>query len=115
MIISSRSHGSFAQTPAGAGVRRKFPPANPLARRPRCVMLAARQQRRLPPERTLLIDDAERAKHIAALQRQRMVENVQNSHHSHRLLLMITPHDRGSSGGRVSFMAPDILLKWFCA
>ena len=73
----------------------KFPPADPFARGPRRIMLAARQQHGLPPQRPLLIDDAERAKHIAALQRQRMVEYVQNSHHSHRLLLMITPHHAG--------------------
>jgi hypothetical protein len=67
------------QLRADPGWRRgaqEFPPADPLARRPRRIMLAAGQQHRLPPERTLLIDDAERAKHIAALQRQRMVENV---------------------------------------
>src|SRR6516162_10754968 len=77
----------------------EFPGADPLARGPGRIMLATRQQHGLPTQRPLLIDDAERAKHIAALQRQRMVEDVQNSHHSHRLSLMITPHYAGIKRG----------------
>src|SRR6516162_10495283 len=44
----------------------EFPPADPLARGPRRIMLATRQQHGLPPQRPLLIDDAERAKRSAA-------------------------------------------------
>jgi len=58
----------------------EFPCADPLAHGSRRIMLAARQQYGLPAQRPLLIDDTESAKHIAALQRQRMIENVQNSH-----------------------------------
>ena len=53
-----------------------FPVADSLARRSRRVVLAARQQHRLPAEGPLLVDDAERAKDVAALQRRRMIEDV---------------------------------------
>ena len=58
----------------------KLPLADPLAHRSRRVMLAARQQHRLPAHCPLLIDDAEGAIDIAALQRQRMIENVKYPH-----------------------------------
>src|SRR5262249_49846304 len=51
----------------------EFPTVDSLARGPRCIMLATCQQYRLPSQCPLLIDDTERAKHIAALQRQRVV------------------------------------------
>ena len=43
-------------------------------------MLAARQQHRLPADCALLIDDAEGAINVAALQRQRMIEDVKYPH-----------------------------------
>src|SRR5436190_22293915 len=47
----------------------KLPFADPLSRRSRRVMLAAGQQHRLPAQRPLLVDNAERAIDIAALER----------------------------------------------
>src|SRR6516164_4099856 len=63
----------------------KFPVANSLPRWSRRIMLAARQQKRLPAQRPLLVDDPERAIDIAALQRQRMVEYVEDPHRPDRL------------------------------
>src|SRR5271163_4153515 len=60
----------------------KLPITDAFARRPGRVMLAAGQQHRLPSQGPLLIDDAERAQDVATLQRQRMVEDVQNLHWS---------------------------------
>src|SRR5215469_3920118 len=72
--------------PRGKPIRHRrtqeFPLADAFSRGPRSVMLAARQQHRVPTQRPLLVDDGESTKHIAALQRGRMVENVQNPHHS---------------------------------
>ena len=51
----------------------EFPTIDSLSRGPRRIMLATRQQYGLPPQCPLLIDDAEGTKHIAALQRQRVV------------------------------------------
>jgi hypothetical protein len=58
----------------------KLPFTDALARRSRRVMLAARQQYRLPAQRPLLVYNAEGAIDIAALERQRMVEDVKYPH-----------------------------------
>ena len=58
----------------------KLPFADPLACGSRRVMLAARQQHRFPAQRALVVDDRQGAIDIAAVQRQRMVEDVQNPH-----------------------------------
>jgi hypothetical protein len=63
----------------------ELPLSDPLTRRPRRIMLAARQQQRLPPHCALLVDNTESAIDIAALQRQRMVEYVQDPHCPKRL------------------------------
>ena len=52
----------------------KLPFTDALSRRSRRVMLAAGQQHRLPAQHPLLVDNAEGAIDIAALKRQRMVE-----------------------------------------
>src|SRR5437660_6305684 len=54
----------------------KLPFTDALSRRSRRVMLAAGQQYRLPAQRPLLVYNAEGAIDIAALERQRMVEDV---------------------------------------
>jgi hypothetical protein len=59
----------------------KLPFTDALSRRSRRVMLAAGQQHRFPAQCPLLVDNAERAIDIAALERQRMVEDVQNAHY----------------------------------
>ena len=44
------------------------------------LVFSARDENRLPADRPLLVDDAEGAINIAALQRQRMIEDVKYSH-----------------------------------
>ena len=43
-------------------------------------VLGRRQMERLPAPRTLVCENRQRAKDVAALQRQRMVENVKDAH-----------------------------------
>src|SRR5579863_10233906 len=70
----------FSREPRRRRRTQKFPVADPLARRPRCIMLAACQQHWVPAECPLLINDAESAVNVAALQRQRMIEDVKYAH-----------------------------------
>lgn len=67
---------------------KKLPTADLFTRRSWDVVFAARQHDRRPAQRSLLVDNPESAIDIAALQRQRMVENVQDPHYLERIVTL---------------------------
>src|SRR4029077_8959068 len=73
--------GQFGGEPGRHRSPQKLPCSDLLPRGSRRIMLAAREQHRFPAQRPLLVDDAEGPIDISAVQRQRMVENMQNSHY----------------------------------
>ena len=76
---SSPIAGVRDRAPLRMGVRWKCQPSDRLLRRLRRVVLGRGELQRLPAERALLAQDRERAERVAAVQRQRVVEDVQDA------------------------------------
>jgi len=89
--------GALAQHRKRCAARRLCPVENPSVdgffRQIRFGVARGRQMMRLPPEPPLFGQERQRAERIAALQRDRMIENVENAHADHRSVSTVTLRD----------------------
>ena len=88
-LANPRQFGSNA---GGHWGSENLPSVDPLSLRAGRIMLAARQQYGLPAQGSLMVDDTKRAINITALQRQRMIENMEDPHCPDRLLIVSACH-----------------------